>query len=219
MTQTRTDELIRSLSQDLAPVRVLAPPGLRAFKWLAAVAAALGIVIALRGHVALFVSRLADPRMAVQCAATLVTGITAVVAAFHLSLPDRPARWRLAPLAPLVLWILTSGAGCLRYGVGLGPPGSRLGLSPHCFLFIVGVSIPLAAILFPILRRSRPLEPLAVAVMGSLGVAALAAFVLQFFHEFDTTWIDLAVHGVAVAAVVAVSAGVAAAGRVFTREG
>ena len=58
MTQRCTDELIHSLSRSLAPVRTLAPPGVRALKWLTAVAVVFGVFIALRGHVALFVSRL-----------------------------------------------------------------------------------------------------------------------------------------------------------------
>ena len=36
-------------------------------------------------------------------------------------------------------------------------------------------------------------------------VAALAAFLLQFFHPFDVTFMDLSVHLVAVGIVVAVS--------------
>jgi hypothetical protein len=58
-------------------------------------------------------------------------------------------------------------------------------------------------VLYTVLRRSRPLEPLPVAVMAALGVAALAAFVLQFFHGFDTTVIDLAFHLAALGTVLA----------------
>jgi hypothetical protein len=39
-----------------------------------------------------------------------------------------------------------------------------------------------------------PLEPVRVAAMGALGVAALAAAALQFFHPFDVTFLDLGVH-------------------------
>jgi hypothetical protein len=52
------------------------------------------------------------------------------------------------------------------------------------------------------LRRARPLDALPVAAVGTLGVAATAAFVLQFFHPFDVTVIDLALHLAAIALVV-----------------
>jgi len=55
-----------------------------------------------------------------------------------------------------------------------------------------------------VLRRAVPLDPLAVLAVGGLGVAALSAVVLQFFHPFDTTIIDLVLHMVAVLTVVAV---------------
>jgi uncharacterized membrane protein len=42
-----------------------------------------------------------------------------------------------------------------------------------------------------------------VALLGGLGTAAMAAFLLQFFHPFAITFIDLAVHLVAILLVVA----------------
>ena len=42
--------------------------------------------------------------------------------------------------------------------------------------------------------------------MGGLGIAGLAAFVLQFFHPFDVTVIDLAVHLMAVLLVMGAAA-------------
>ena len=42
-------------------------------------------------------------------------------------------------------------------------------------------------------------------VLSLLGVASLAAFVLQFFHHFDVTAIDLSLHMAAVMFVVAVA--------------
>ena len=142
----------------------------------------------------------------VSKAAGLLTGITAVVAAFYLSVPDRGSWWRYAPLPPLALWVATSGLGCLQYGFGMGPAGDRLGESLHCFRFIIMVSAPLALLLYVVLRRARPLQPLPVALTAALGVAALAAFVLQFFHPFDSTVIDLTMHAAAVLVVVGLAA-------------
>jgi hypothetical protein len=72
-----------------------------------------------------------------------------------------------------------------------------LGESASCLLFILGFGLPLSVFLIAALRRARSLTPLRVAITGGLGAAALAAFLLQFFHPFD-----LAVHAFAVSAIV-----------------
>ena len=205
MQKRSTEQLIESLSQGLAPVRPLRPPVRRAALWLGGVALLIAVLLLRFADLGAWAARYAQWRMAIEAAATLLTGVTAVVAAFHLSLPDRSSLWRYAPLPPLALWIATSGLGCLQYGVGLGPPGARIGESTHCFAFIIGVSVPLALLLFAVLRRARPLEPLPVALTAALGVAALAAFVLQFFHHFDVTAVDLVTHIAAVLCVVAIA--------------
>ena len=202
MTERSTEQLIGSLAQGLAPVRPLPPPVLRALLWLAAAALIAAVAVLRWANLEMFVTRTAEPRLALECAATLLTGITAIIAAFYLSLPDRTSLWRYAPLPPLALWLASSGLGCLDHGIGLGPTGDRLGESVRCFVFIVAVSVPLAVLLYAVLRRARPLQPLPVALTAALGVAALAAFVLQFFHPFDTTVIDLALHAAAVGVVI-----------------
>jgi hypothetical protein len=202
MEQRNTEQLIDSLSRGLAPVRPLPPPARRALLWLAAAALLIGAALLRFADLGSFVARYAAPRMALEAAAMLLTGVSAVVAAFHLSLPDRSSLWRYAPLPPLLLWIATSGLGCLQYGLGLGPAGDRVGDSGHCFMFIIGVSVPLMVLLYAVLRRARPLEPIPVALTAALGAAALAAFVLQFFHHFDVTAIDLGLHMAAVLVVV-----------------
>ncbi|NJR64527.1 MAG: hypothetical protein HC772_03080, partial [Leptolyngbyaceae cyanobacterium CRU_2_3] len=42
---------------------------------------------------ATFRLRNGDPRVAIETTAALLTGLAAVVAAFHLSIPGRAARW------------------------------------------------------------------------------------------------------------------------------
>jgi hypothetical protein len=201
-----TDGLIERLVASAGPVRRLRPPALRAGLWLAAVASTAAAAIVLFADVQLFVRRAADAKLALELAGTALTGILAVVAAFELSLPDRSARWALLPLPTLGLWLASSGYSCWRHGIGIGAQGWEIGESWHCFRFILGVSLPLALSLLVVLRRARPLAPVRVAATGALGVAAIAAAVLQFFHPFDVTFMDLGVHVVAVAVVVAVAA-------------
>ena len=201
-----TERLIATLGQGLSAVKPLRPPQWRALLWLAPVALLVVLAVWRYANLGAMLQRVAEPRVALECLGALLTGVVAIVSAFYLSLPDRSDWWRFAPLPPLALWLACSGIGCLENGLGLGPAGARLGESSGCFKFIVIVSVPTAALLFIALRRARPLLPLRVALSGALGVAALAGFVLQFFHPFDVTLIDLAMHALAVALIVGVAA-------------
>jgi len=197
----KTERLIGRLSADLEPVRRLRAPPLRAALWLAIVFALIALALWLFADWGAFLSRMALPRRALECAATALTGITAVLAAFVSSVPGRSRWWAALPAPPFALWLAAGGLGCLQNGWSLHGPGGFLGDSSHCFVFIVAVSVPLAIALFWMLRQARPIAPLRVAALGTLGVAGLAAFVLEFFHPFDVTVIDLALHLAAVALV------------------
>lgn len=196
-----TERLIGKLSADLKPVRRLRPPPLRAALWLAIVFALIALAVWLFADWRAFLARMAVPRRALECAATALTGITAVLAAFVCSVPGRPRWWAVLPAPPFALWLAAGGLGCLHNGWSLHGPRGFMGDSPHCFVFIIAVSVPLAIALFWVLRRARPIAPLRVAALATLGVAGLAAFVLEFFHPFDVTVIDLALHLAAVALV------------------
>jgi hypothetical protein len=143
------------------------------------------------------------PMLRVEMAWTLATGILAVFAAFQLSLPDRSWKWIFLPLPTLGLWIASSGYSCWINQSLTNPAHYGVVDSPRqCFGWIIGLAFPLAISLFILLRRSQPLSPAPVAAMAGLGVSSIAAFVLQFIHPFDVTFIDLGVHLAAVGAVI-----------------
>jgi hypothetical protein len=200
-----TERLIDHLVADAAPVRRLKPPAVRAFLWLAAVGALVAVAVYLFADFDTFLRRARDSKLAVELGATLATGIAAAFAAFQLSLPDRSPKWILLPLLPLAIWIAASGYSCYRHWLSFGPQGWEIGESAHCFGFILAAGIPLGASLLLLLRRAAPLAPLPVAAAGGLAAAGIAASVLQFFHPFDVTFMDLGIHMAAVAIVVAVA--------------
>lgn len=203
--------MIEQLVATAEPVRRLRPPLVRASLWLLAVAALAAAAILSFSDLNLFAQRVRDPKLALELAGTLATGLAAVIAAFYLSLPDRSRAWALAPLPFLALWVASSGYSCYRHWLTFGPDGWALGESAECFSFILGVSLPVSVSLLLVLRRARPLTPVSVAAVGGLGAAGIAAFLLQFFHPFDVTFMDLAVHAVAVGIVVAAASAVARA--------
>jgi hypothetical protein len=202
------DELIDQLASDAPPVRPLRPPLARALAWLAAAALLSGVSIYLLSDVQTLLARHAgrEELMALEMAAMLATGILAVVGAFFVAIPGRSRRWLLVPLAPFATWLLLSGAGCYRDLLHNGRSGLAVGHSVERLNYVVTVSAVIGAPLVWLLSRARPIDPLPVALLGGLGTAAIAAFVLQFFHPFAVTFVDLAFHLVAIALVVAAAA-------------
>ena len=200
---TSTPDLIDQLAREAAPVKRLASPLRRTCLFLAGVAALVGALILIRGVAPGSLERLSETRVALETAATALTGIAAILAAFSLAIPGRSPLWVALPVPPLAVWLAASGYGCYRNWFVYGADGSlALGRSADCFVFILTASIPMALALFFALRRARPLNAVPVMGVGALGVAGLAAAALQLFHPFDVTITDLALHVVAVGLVV-----------------
>ncbi len=204
---SRVNTLIDTLAADARPVRPLRPPLTRAAKWIAVVALLSGLAIYLLSDVQQLLTRYAgrEEMLALEMLAMLATAVLAVVGAFFIAIPGASKRWLIAPIPPFGAWLLLSGAGCYHL-VRNGASGLEVGHSVDCLIFILAVSVALGPPLIWLLSRARPIEPLPVALLGGLGVAAIAAFILQFFHPFAATFVDLAVHLLAIATVVSVVA-------------
>ena len=206
------ERLISYLADDLAPVRRLRPPGVRALTWLAVVVAT-GIVLAAFADLSALVHRLGGARdmWPLLTGSDIYREILAAIAAFQLSLPDARRIWALLPLPAALLWIIASGVGCLRNWLVPDTHAADLPRARDCFILIVGLAVPLSAVLIVMLRRACSLQPELTALIAGLASAAAAATLLNFFHPFDATATDLAVHAVAVArAIMEVGASVAA---------
>ena len=208
MSRRATEDVIESLAAEAAPVCPLAPPMTRVGRLLIVLGLlSVAIIIAfgdLEGMAARYSGR--EAMMMAETGAMLATAILAYCGAFALSVPGGSRAWTAAPLPAFLLWIGLSGAGCydlmLRRGLGgWGTVGDG-----DCFFFLLAASAAVGGPVLWLLSRARPIDPLAVAALGGLGVAATAAALLQFFHPFPVTVIDLALHLVAVLIVVAVAA-------------
>src|SRR5262245_19457400 len=196
------ERLIHDLAADLAPVRRLRPPSVRAFTWFAVVAA-IAILLAIFGDLSALGQRIsAAPDMWLSVIGSTLTAILAAVVAFQLSLPDARRTWALLPLPAVLLWIVASGVGCLRTWFVPGTHVADLSEARDCLIFIVGLAVPLSALLIIMLRRAYPLQPELTALVAGLASAAAAATLLNFFHPFDAAAIDLVIHVFAIAIVI-----------------
>jgi len=199
---TTTENLIESLAADARPVRRLWPPFALAGTWLVGFLILAMILTLFTNAWPAMIVRLEGARFAFEIAATFATGITAIIAAFYLSLPDRSRLWLVLPLPTLLGWLGSNGYECYGNWVVYSRHELQWGDTSKCFVFIVGISIPMAVALYLVVRRARPLDASRVMMAGGLGIAALAATLLQFYHPFDVTFVDLAVHMLAVLVVV-----------------
>jgi len=197
------DRLISALAANLRPVRRLPPPALRTLFWLILVTAIAAALSTFADIAAMWHRMTATPDMWLAGLGSIATTATAAFAAFEVSLPDRSRAWALLPLPAAALWVGASGLGCMRAYVLPGTHIAAIGEARDCLLFIIGLSVPLSAVLIVMLRRAHSLAPPLTAAMAGLASAAAAATLLNFFHPFDSAATDLAVHAIAVAIVVA----------------
>jgi hypothetical protein len=183
----KTEELIRTLAANAAPVRRLPHPALRAIVWLTistVYIAGFVWVMGLRPDIA---TKLAEPRFLVEVGGAYLTSMMAAAAAFCASCPGRPVWERFAPLPFLVVWLATLGEGCWRDWLRYGPEGLTLQLDYLCFPSILIVSVAPAIVIFLMIRRAAPIAPITTTALATLAAAALAAAALRLFHTQDAS--------------------------------
>ncbi len=206
---TETDRLISALTEAAGPVRRLRPPVVRSALWLGAAAALIAAITLLHaykeGHSFHSIAgQFVAMDFTVRWFAALATGVTATLAAFELSLPDRSRAWRLLPLPTALVWLFSIGWGCLTDWGQIGPDGFEFGESFICFGVIVGTSVPLGGLLAWLLRHASAARPTDTIAVGALAVAALTACGLSLYHKLDATLMLLLWTGATTALVLGV---------------
>ena len=189
-----TDDLIGSLAEQLAPVRRLGPPLLRTLGWIALATALVALLVLLRGSRPDLVIRFRDPAFLVQLGGAWLTGATATLAAFEISLPDRGRAWLLLPGPSIALWLYGFAYGCLAHWVAIPAGAPIVADSVQCLETIAMASAPLALVLWLMLRRARPLRPIGTAWLGSLAVAAFADTAHLLIHVIEASLLVLVVN-------------------------
>lgn len=184
--------LIDLLSTNLPPVRRLRSPGVRALGWLTVTGLFLGLIVWWNGLRPDFDAMAAQPRFLGETLAILLTGVTAALAAFKLSVPGSASTLRYLPLLPLTAWLLLIGKGCLDDANA----GTLVwGISTHCLKQIGWTGLVSGVPMLLMLRRAAPFDRLPLALLAGLASAALAAFAMSLYHSYDSSLIVLLSHG------------------------
>ncbi|HVZ01611.1 MAG TPA: NrsF family protein [Dongiaceae bacterium] len=197
-----TDALIAQLAERLEPVRRLRKPWLRAALWSAFATALIALLVALRGFRADIGECMRDPAFLVPLAGAWLTGATAALAAFEVSLPDRSRLWLLLPLPAVALWVVGFAAGCLADWIAI-PEGAPVAEeSVRCLTTILLATAGLLVVLVPMLRKVRTLRPAATAWIGILAVAGFADTAHLLIHPVEASLLVLVINLVPAAAIV-----------------
>lgn len=188
-----TEQLIESLAGNLQPVRPLRKPGLRAALWSGFATVVIAVIAAVGGSRADLAHALDEATFLVPLIGSWLTGVTAAVAAFQVSLPDRSRHWLWLPVVPILLWGTGFAVSCLSNPGGI--VGS-LALLPEsaCLATIVLTSAALIVVLLPMLRRVKTLRPRLTAWLGCLAVAGFADTAHLLVHTEQDSLLALTVN-------------------------
>ena len=211
-----SDAFRQALVADLAPVRRIGSPWVRAIAWIGLVAATAAVLAAFADLPVIVHRLMIVPDMWMAELGAALTAALAAFATFQLAMPDRSPTWAALPLPGLALWIGASGMGCARTWLIPGTQDASMAESMHCLRWIVSFSVPLSIAIFWLLRRGYTLYPTLTGAAAGLSAASASAALLVFFHPFDASLSDLLVHGGAVALIVLVNR--VLGGRLFGRR-
>src|SRR3954453_2599800 len=107
------DMLIGTIVGDLKPVRRTPAPIVLAAGWSTLLIGIAAILAAVYGFTAMSDRLTESLPSCASIAASALTAALASVAVFELGLPDRRPVWALLPVPAVILWIITSAAGCI----------------------------------------------------------------------------------------------------------
>ncbi len=198
----KTQQLIDRLVTGLEPVQRMRRPLHRAagvLTGMALLAVAIALFAVDFGHVR---QRAGEVSVVLELLSTALTAVMMVLAAFHLSVPGSSPKWLLAPLPPLLLWLMASAYICIAhpYSTRLDIPDEVVGIG--CFVFIVLIGTPIGAILLRSLLCARPLAANVITVAAALAASAFAAFLLELLHGGQEIRRDILMHWGAVVVVI-----------------
>ncbi len=182
-----TADLIRSLADNVKPVKRLRPPLIRSSAWVLMALGLMVLLTAVHGPRPQFGERLKDVMFLTGMLSSLATGVLAAIATFFISLPDRSRLWMVLPLPAIVVWMSTIGYQCFAGWVDLPPGAVTVEAASSCLLTLIVTSVPLSLMMTAMLRYAALLRPISVTLLGSLAISGVTCSALAMFHPLDAT--------------------------------
>jgi len=190
-----TDRLIVQLARNVAPVRPLRGPWLRAVTWTVGALVYLRIIAAVIAASHGVDASWQTPRFLIEQLAALVTGITAAAAALSTVVPGRRGLVVVAPAVCLGAWLTILGVGAFQELRGLPDTAAFFRQTDWgcTAIIIVGAALP-GAVLVLMIRRGAPLSPVKTAALGGLAAGSLGNIPVCVFRLAETDLIALLWH-------------------------
>jgi len=184
-----TQQLIRSLSQEAKPVRLMQGPmalSLRLAAILIAYAAVLGFALEFRSDLAVQLSR---PMYLAEVVALFMIFLTTLVASVHLAYPDHYQKQLVFPVP--ILSITAFVALLILQGTMPEDPLMVLGgeYAHHtyeCTLCIAGSTIIPVSVLLFVLHRGATVRPHLSGIFATISAAAIGCLMLRLAEANDS---------------------------------
>ena len=201
-----TEQLIRALAGQARPVTPMPQPWHRTVVWAGVTVVYLGVLIAIVSPRDDLAARMGDLRFMIEQGAALLTGLTAAIAAFALTIPGTRRTIVWLPVAAAALWLSAVTAGALRDLELAGPGGVAFQTNWGCVVTVLaGAAMP-AVMMAMMLRRGVPLAPHLTMALGGLAAAALGNVGACVSHADSSNLVVLVWHWGTVFAVAALGA-------------
>ena len=182
-----TERLIQSLALAVKPVQALPRPWVRSVQWLTVAIPYLVLVVYIMSPRADLMAKIVDARYFIEQTASLVTGITASIAAFASTIPGYSRKILLLPVLSMTVWLGALAQGSISALVQFGFNDSTFQSDWFCLPAIVLLGVLPAVVMVVMLRRGAPLMPCTTVTLGALAVAGLGDFGLRFFDPLDAS--------------------------------
>lgn len=179
------EDLIRTLTENCAPVRPLAHPAWRALVWFAVSLCYVAVVAVVMGIRPDLLAKIADPRFATELAAAFLTSVVAAAGAFSAGCPARPVWERFVFVFFFLIWAGALAVGCWRDVEAFGLTGLLSHSDIYCLPTILAISIPTALLILSMVKRGAPIAPFVTIGLAALASTALAAAALRLSFRED----------------------------------
>ncbi len=171
----KTEKLIHQLVTETQPIKPLAPPLNRFFKWVVFAFVYFTVAVYFIGARPIPIETITHPAFLFQIILILSLVLTAAISVFFLTIPNKQSVWLfLAPIALLMVWTASIAIPLFSHG------DIHAGAGLKCLRNILIVGMPPGVFLFYMLRRTVILNLRTVGFLFILTTTAVGCLGTRF---------------------------------------